>query len=98
MAKRRVGWPQAALTVAGFALTMIFGVRFGIWVLKNWQLLYGPESDPVETLLAIWREVRWPLLGMGLFAVAWLWALATNAAILRSARQNESPDKPPVLS
>ena len=97
MAKRRVGWPQTALTVIGFALTTIYGVRFGLWFFQNLDALYGPESDPVDTLLALWQAVRWALLGIGLFAVSWLWSLATNAAILHSARQSEPMAKPPVL-
>lgn len=97
MAKRAVGWPQAALTIVGFALTSIFGVRFIIWFFQNMDMLYGAESDPVESLLALWRNVRWALLGIGLFAVSWLWSLATNAEILRSARKLEAKEKPPVL-
>lgn len=97
LAKRAAGWPQAVLTVVGFALTSIFGVRFIIWFLQNLNTLYGAESDPVESLLALWRNVRWALLGIGLFAVSWLWSLSTNAEILRSARKLEAKEKPPVL-
>lgn len=98
MARRAAGWPQAVLTVVGFALTSIFGVRFIIWFFQNTDLLYGPESDPVESLLALWQTVRWALLGIALFAVSWLWSLATNAEILRSAGKPDSVRKPPVLS
>jgi putative Mn2+ efflux pump MntP len=97
MAKRAAGWPQAALTIVGFALTSIFGVRFIIWFLQNLNTLYGAESDPLESLLDLWRNVRWALLGIGLFAVSWLWSLSTNAEILRSARKLEAKEKPPVL-
>jgi hypothetical protein len=97
MAKRAAGWPQAALTIMGFALTSIFGVRFIIWFLQNLNTLYGAESDPLESLLDLWRNVRWALLGIGLFAVSWLWSLATNAAILRSAQRDGERAKPPVL-
>lgn len=97
MAKRAAGWPQAVLTVVGFAFTLIFGVRFGIWFFQNTDALYGPEADPLETLQAIWRSVRWAVFGMGLFAVSWLWSLATNTEILRSARQPEPRAKPPIL-
>lgn len=98
MAKRAVGWPQAALTVAGFALTMIFGVRFAIWFFQNTDALYGSQADPIEALTNVWRAVRWALLGIGLFAVSGLWALTTNAAILRSARRADLTEKPPVLN
>ena len=98
MAKRRVGWPQAALTVVGFALTMIFGVRFVIWFFQNTEALHGLQADPLDTLTNLWQAVRWALLGIGLFTVSWLWALTTNAAILRSARPADSPEKPPILN
>lgn len=98
MAKRAAGWPQAALTVVGFALTSIFGVRFIIWFFQSMDMLYGTESDPVESLIAMWLNVRWALLGIGLFAVSWLWSLATNTEILRSARKPEPMEKPPILS
>lgn len=97
MAKRRVGWPQAALTIAGFALTTIFGVRFILWFFQNTDLIYGANTDPVELLTALWRAVRLALLGIALFGISWLWGLTTNAAILRAARDAESTDKPPVL-
>lgn len=97
MAKRAAGWPQAALTVVGFGLTTIFGVRFMIWFFQNTDLLYGRESDPVESMMALWRAVRWALLGIGLFAVSWLWSLATNAEILRSSKRDDERAKPPVL-
>jgi hypothetical protein len=32
-----------------------------------------------------------------LFAVSWLWSLATNAEILRSAKRDDERAKPPVL-
>ena len=98
MAKRAVGWPQAALTVVGFGLTTIFGVRFALWFFRNLSVIYGDNSDPLEALTAVWQAVRWALLGIGLFAVAWLWALTTNAAILCSAQRAELNEKPPILS
>ena len=98
LARRPAGYPQAALTVAGFGLTLWFGVRFGIWVFQNWSAIYDPNGDPLQTLTDIWLGVRWALLGMALFGVSWLWALATSAAILRSARVAATNEKPPVLN
>ena len=97
MAGRGVGWPQAALTVAGFAFTVIFGVRCVVWFFQNKEAIYDPNSDPIEMLLQVWRAVRWALFGIGLFVVSWLWALGTNFALLRSARATQPGEKPPVL-
>ena len=46
MAKRRVGWPQAVLTVSGFALTTIFGVHFIVWFFRNTDLNDGTNTYP----------------------------------------------------
>jgi hypothetical protein len=98
MAGRAVGYSQAALTAAGFLLTLFFGLKFIVWYLANWSSINGPQADPLETLSSVWREVRWALLGIGLFAIAWLWAMGTNASILRQARCADEKAKPPKLN
>ena len=95
MAGRVVGYVQAALTIAAFVLTMVFGLKFIVWCLTHWSSIYGPEADPLETPGRVWREVRWALCGIGCFAFAWLWALITSAGILQQARYNEAKSKPP---
>jgi len=98
MAGRAVGYPQAVLTLVAFVLTLLFGVKFIVWGLKNWSALQDPLADPVETWLALWRGARWALLGIAMFAANWLWALATNIKILRAAASNERAAKPPKLT
>lgn len=97
MAKRAEGYPQAALTVLGFLLTMIFGVRFAVWFFKNTEMIFGDQSDPLVYLQTVWANVRWALLGMGLFVFSWLWSLGSNAAILRSVKRAAPGEVPPVL-
>jgi len=97
MAGRPVGYLQAALALVGFALTTLFGVKFFLWYLGNWASLNRPGADPLEMLMRVGHEVRWAALGIALFAVDWLWALATNASILRAAPKNEDAGKPPRL-
>jgi len=97
MAGRVVGYAQAALTIPGFVMTMVFGVKFMVWFLANSAEIYGADADPVEVWTELWQQLRWALLGMGLFAVAWLWAQTTNAAILRQASKTEERAKPPKL-
>jgi len=41
--------------------------------------------------------LKWPLVGFGMFAVGWLWALATSLQIVSSARKTESANVPPRL-
>jgi len=98
MAGRPVGYAQAFLTVVGFGLTMVFGLKAIVWFLTHWSIIYGPEADPVETMTSVWRETRWAWLGMALFAVTWLWGLMTNAVILHSARTDDDAGKPPKLT
>lgn len=97
LAGHPVGYAQAALTVVGFGLTLLFGAKAIIWFLTHWSTIYGPEADPVDTMSGVWWETRWAWLGMALFAVAWLWSLTTNAAILRTARTEDDASKPPKL-
>jgi len=98
MAGRPVGYLQAAITIVSFPLTTLFGVKFFLWYLGNWSTLNNPEADPVESMMRMGHEVRWAALGIALFAVGWLWALATNASILRAAPKNEDAGKPPRLT
>ena len=98
MAGRAVGYVQAALTVVAFALTLFFGAKFVSWGLTNWSKFQDPEGDPIESLAALWRHARWPLLGIVLFCVSLLWAMRTNASIFRSIPKNEGAVKPPRLT
>ena len=98
MAGYPVGYAQAALTVAGFGLTLVFGAKAIVWFLTHWSMIYGPDADPVETMTGVWRETRWVWAGFAMVATAWLWSLMTNAAILRSARQDDDGNKPPKLN
>jgi hypothetical protein len=92
------GYAQALLAVGGLALTLIFGAQFLGWYVANWSRLQGAQIDPIEALAELWRAARWPFLGIGVFALGWLWALTTSWQILRSAKQTESANAPPRLS
>jgi len=98
MAGRPVGYPQAVLTVVGFGLTLVFGSKAIIWFFSNWSAIYGPEADPLETITGVWRETRWVGAGFAMVAIAWLWSLTTNAAILRTVRKDDDAKKPPKLT
>jgi len=98
MAGRKIGYAQAGLTMAGFGLTTWFGLSFMIWALRHWAELMHPEADPIDTLLAIWQACRWALLGLGLFGLAWIWALVTSWSIVHQARRSPTlAAKPPRI-
>jgi hypothetical protein len=55
-------------------------------------------SDPRESLLDLWRHACWPLAGIGIFAVALCWAMATSLMLLAGAQKDPAPPRiPPVL-
>lgn len=96
MAGRISGYPQAILGIIGMVLTTVFGVRLLLWLLSNWNRLHDPASDHLEVLGEMWLVVRWAFLGIGVFGVSWLWALASSYAIVRSAKENTPA--PPKLN
>ena len=100
MARQAAGFFQAPLGLLGLVLTLAFGGRFVLWFFANWPRMNDPESDPVVMLSELWLNVRWAVLGVGLFALSWLWALASSLSLLRQAKK-ESPagraDVPPRI-
>ena len=97
VAGRIAGYPQAALALGGLAMTTFLGVRFIVWALANWSRLHEPQGEPLAAFGEMWRAARWPLLGIAIFALGWLWALGTSIQILRSASKGEQKDDPPRL-
>ena len=91
------GYAQAALAIGGMMLTMIFGVRFLWWYVANWARFHEPEADATAALSEMWPFLKGPLLGFGLFAFGWLWALATSFLIVSSASGDQSAAVPPRL-
>ncbi len=94
MAGRISGYPQVILALGGFLASTAFTARFFTWYLANRSALHSDEADPLATLVALWRHVRWPLLGIGLFALGWLWALLTSWQILQDSKHLQPPKLP----
>ena len=97
LAGRPVGYFQAALCVAGLALTMILGTRFIAWSLANWSRLHGPQADAYAAMVETFRAARGSLLGIAVFGLSWVWALISSFGIVRSARADERSALPPRL-
>jgi hypothetical protein len=101
MARQAAGYFQAPLGLLGLGLTLAFGVRFAMWFFTNWPRMNDPENDPVVMLTELWLNVRWAALGLGLFALSWLWALASSLNLLRRAKLESSASReevPPRMS
>jgi hypothetical protein len=96
-AGHRCGYVQAALGLAGLAITLVSMVPFFTWYVANWSLFYGANADPTSVLGELWLRMRWPLVGFAVFGVGWLWALATSLQILREAGRVLPPSVPPIL-
>ena len=76
MAGRKVGWIQAALALAGAALS--------VW----WLALFAREWSRLgEIPLATPPALETGLWGTGIFGVAWLWSAATSVNAVARARR-----------
>lgn len=93
LAGRFSGYLEAALSLGGMALTLLFGARFFYWYLKNWSRFRAGGVD----LGDLWAVAKWPLLGIGLFAAGWFWSLLTGLQILASAKRTHETGVPPKL-
>ena len=96
-AGRRTGYGQMALSLAGMALTVAYGVRFITWFASQWDKLQQLQEEPGVYFHEIWIHLRWPLLGMAVFLAGWLWALASSISIMLQAKSAEVKPSPPRI-
>lgn len=89
-AGRKVGVVQLGLCLGGFALTLGAGVPFISWSLAHWAQFWSPnpDNDPFAPLIDLWHHARWPLAGIAVFSVSWLWSLLTSRSLLADAKSN----------
>ena len=97
VAGRRRGYLQGALALVGMALSLVFGLRYIAWQLANYARLQDEMLDPLAVAGEVWMAARWALLGIALFALAWLWGLGSGLSFLREARRTDARPKPPAL-
>ena len=85
MMRRRVGYAQSAVMVAGFVLSM----GFMIWYLTCLAGYIMHSNWSAEEFAARSQPYRWALYwGLGLCAISWFWALLSSLSLLREARQH----------
>ena len=83
MARRFVaGAGQLGIFLAGFVL-------FVAWFVDEMRQFYGMMFSDDQPQVRNWLA----LAGVGLCALAWLWALATSFSLLREAKRNEREGK-----
>jgi hypothetical protein len=86
---RKIGLAQLLVCLTGFALTLGGGVQFIAWMLAHWAEYHGAggELDAWTRLRNLWQQGRWPLLGIVIFGISWLWALCTSWSLLADAKE-----------
>ena len=94
LARKVSGYPQFLLGTAGMVITMVCSARFTAWFFANWSRLQQGAGDPMQNLLDMWMAVRWPLLGILLFGLGWLWSIVTGAILVMRARNPQGTPPP----
>ena len=90
-AGKAVGYAQLALSTVGFVIS---GVSCAIAI--RWFLLSGSAAaggDPTIFLIELWRHLRWPMAGVGIFLIALLWAVVTGYQIMSDHPKNPVPPR-----
>jgi hypothetical protein len=54
-----------------------------------------PATDQFAVMSEMWSVLRWAFLGVAIFGLGWLWALASSYGIVRSAKTDSTA--PPKL-
>lgn len=97
VAGRRIGYVQLGITAVGFGISLIFGVPFIVWGFSHWSQITNQNAEDFSNLELVWTHMKWPLLGIGIFAFSWIWALLTSLGILWSSQPNEIGKVPPRI-
>jgi hypothetical protein len=83
-----------AVAFAGMIISLVTGIPMLEWGLSNWARLTDPSSpDPLGVLWDLWLHMRWPLVGICIFATATLWAAATGMRLVSKAPEEGVPPR-----
>jgi hypothetical protein len=83
LARRKSGWVQMAMAMGGL-FTLFFALQ------QFMAMLMEETREPRWSDHFVWEAI----IGVGLFAVAWIWGLFTGLSI--RARVGQPPKLPPV--
>ena len=90
-AGRAVGYVQLILCTVGF---IISGVSCATAI--RWFLLSGSQAaggDPGSFLIDLWGHLLWPMVGVGIFLVALIWAVLTGRQIIAAHPKDPVPPR-----
>lgn len=83
IAGRAVGYIQLVFALTGLAISFITTMQTVLWYFQNYQRL-NASSDPFAPIIELGRHLIYPIVGLGIFLVAVVWALFTSWRIIRS--------------
>src|SRR5580658_7346926 len=81
-AGKAVGYYQLALYAVGFIISVVTGIHLLAWSMGHGTVPTQSSGDPFEDLINLWHEIRGPVAGLCVAAVAFLWAGITSMQIL----------------
>ncbi len=92
-AGKSIGYVQLAVAFVGFIITVIAGGHLLLWMMENGMSVNQQNGDPFQALITVWQEIQWPLVGLCVFGVAWLWGIVTSLQILAAHPKNPVPPR-----
>ncbi len=92
-AGKPIGYYQLALASLGFIIIVSTGIHLLEWAMVNGNGPNQTSGDPLENLVNLWHELRWPLAGFAIAAAAFLWAGVTSLQLLSAHPKNPVPPR-----
>jgi hypothetical protein len=94
-AGQKVGYAQMALSFIGLGVSVVAGIPMIEWGVANWSRIMqpSPSDDPFGQMLELWQHALWPLIGLGIFLTAFLWAAATGWRLVANAPKDAVPPR-----
>jgi hypothetical protein len=91
-AGRAVGYFQLAAAFFALIFSLVSAIPMYQWAGSGGMAAAQSSlDDPYGRLSEVWRHVRWPLMGVGLFAASILWGMITSLVILAGAGKDSVP-------
>lgn len=82
IAGRWIGYFQILLAFVGLGWSLLRTIQVFVWFLHNYRRI-NEASDPIAGLLEYWHALLQPMIGLGIFAIAIIWAAFTSWSIIR---------------